>query len=142
MFDPRQQAQGGGWGQNNPWLQQLAQHMQARRQGMGGQQAMPMGQGQRGPAVGPGMPGPGGVPQPMPAGPGMQPGAAQAAPGGQFGGNPAFLQQLAQRVPPQGAPGGGMGMQPGASPGYPRPSFAMPQNAQPGADNDPNDKRY
>lgn len=151
MFDPRQQRPqmqgggGGGWGQNNPWLQQLAQHMQSRRQQMGGgggEQQM-MGQGQRGPAVGAGMPGPGGVPQPMPMGPGMQPGAAQPAPGGQFGGNPAFLQQLAQRVP-QGAPAGGMPMQPGAAPGQMplRQGFAMPQGGPAPDDNDQNGKRY
>jgi len=137
MFDPRQQRpgmQGGGWGQNNPWLAGLAQQLQARQQ-QGGM---------RGPAVGAGMPGPGGVPQPMPQGPGLQPGAAAPPPqgGGQFGGNPAFLQALAQRVPQQGAPGGGMPMQPGAAPGYPRPSFAMPQTAAPGKEPDSDDKRY
>jgi hypothetical protein len=137
MFDPRHQQQrpqmqggGGGWGQNNPWLQQLAQQAQARQQ-QGGM---------RGPAVGAGMPGPGGVPFAMPQGPGLQPqpGAApQGPPGGGFGQNPAFLQQLAQRVPQQGAPG---------SPGYPQPSFQMPQQVTPGhtpdSDSDDQGKRY
>lgn len=125
MLDPRHQQRpqmqggGGGWGQNNPWLQQLAQRFQAQQQGGG----------MRGPAVGPGMPGPGGVPQAMPPGPGLQPGAAAPPQGdGQFGGNPAFLQQLAQRVPQQGA----MQPQPGAAPGYPRPSFQMPMQVTPG----------